>query len=56
MADGKKKRTSKKSLGVNGGGGKVRLTVIEKALMGKGLVAATKTAEGQPWRGAREKA
>lgn len=56
MADGKKKRTTKTSKGINGGGGKVRLSIIEKVLMGKGLVDSTKVADSQPWRGAREKA
>jgi hypothetical protein len=56
MADSKKKRTPKTSKGIHGGGGKVKLSVIEKALMGKGLVDSTKVADSQPWRGAREKA
>lgn len=34
----KKKRTPKVSAGINGGGGKVTLTTLQKALLGKGLV------------------
>lgn len=34
----KRKRTPKKSLGVNGGGGKVKLTHIQKILMNKGAM------------------
>lgn len=34
----KKKRAHKVSKGVHGGGGKVRLTELEKALMGKGAM------------------
>lgn len=34
----KKKREHKVSKGINGGGGKVRLTELEKALMGKGAM------------------
>ena len=55
MADGKKKRTPKKSKEIHGGGGKVKLTPIQKILMGKGLVDATRPVSGQPWRGARER-
>lgn len=36
---GKKKRTSRKSKGVNGAGGKGRPTDLELALMGKGPFA-----------------
>ena len=54
MADSKKKRTHKVSKGEHGGGGKTHLTPLQKALMGKGMVQATKVAEGQPWRGARQ--
>lgn len=53
MADSKKKRTPKKSKEIHGGGGKTRLTIIQKALMGKGMVQATKVADSQPWRGPR---
>ena len=42
MASGKRKRTSKTSKGIHGGGGKVRLTELEKALMGKGILSSTK--------------
>lgn len=37
---GKSKRTSKTSQGVQGGGGKTTLTELQKALMGKGRIAA----------------
>lgn len=35
----KRKRDHKVSRGVHGGGGKTRLTELEKALMGKGVLA-----------------
>lgn len=35
----KKKRTPKVSKGINGGGGKTRLTELQKALMGKGIMS-----------------
>lgn len=35
---GKKKRAHKVSKGQHGGGGKVRLTTLELALMGKGML------------------
>jgi hypothetical protein len=34
---GKRKREHKVSKGEHGGGGKVKLTVVQKALMGKGI-------------------
>lgn len=34
----KKKRASKTSKGIHGGGGKVRLSTLQKALMGKGML------------------
>lgn len=37
MAAGKRRRAHKVSNGINGGGGKVRLSEMEKALMGKGV-------------------
>lgn len=37
-----KKREHKESKGIHGGGGKVRLTHIEKILMGKGAYQAMK--------------
>lgn len=40
----KKKRTHKTSKGVHGGGGKVSLTRLELALLGKGPTAATSRA------------
>ncbi len=33
-----KKRKAKTSKGIHGGGGKVRLTTIQKALLGKGML------------------
>lgn len=36
-----KKRKTKVSKGIHGGGGKASLSEVEKALMGKGLVAST---------------
>lgn len=33
---GQRKRTAKRSKGVHGGGGKVRLSEMQKVLMGKG--------------------
>lgn len=38
MSNSKRKRTPKTSKGIHGGGGKVRLTELEKALMGKGVM------------------
>ena len=42
MATGKSKRKTKTSKGIHGGGGKVRLTEVEKALLGKGLYESFK--------------
>ena len=42
MAAGKRKRTQKTSRGQHGGGGKVRLTTLQKVLLGKGLAASFK--------------
>jgi hypothetical protein len=38
MPNSKRKREKKVSLGIHGGGGKVTLSTVEKALLGKGLV------------------
>ena len=38
---GKSKRKTKISKGIHGGGGKVRLTVLQKALLGKGILHGT---------------
>lgn len=43
MAAGKRKRKTKVSKGIHGGGGKVSLTVLEKALMGKGVLHTKKS-------------
>lgn len=50
----KKKRDHKVSKGEHGGGGKVRLTNIEKVLLGKGLLSKSKpvTPITHPWLGA----
>jgi hypothetical protein len=40
----KKKRNPKVSKGINGGGGKTRLTELQKALMGKGIMAKIRRA------------
>lgn len=37
-----KKRTSKTSKGIHGGGGKVRLTDLQKVLLGGGMLRTTK--------------
>lgn len=37
MATGKSKRKPKTSKGIHGGGGKVRLSEVQKALLGRGL-------------------
>lgn len=39
-----RKRTPKRSKGINGGGGRVSLTEIEKVLLGKGLMQRVKRA------------
>lgn len=39
MPSSKKKRKQKISKGEHGGGGKVQLTTLQKALMGKGIIA-----------------
>lgn len=36
----KKQRKTKKSAGIHGGGGKTKLTELQKILMGKGLVVS----------------
>lgn len=46
MATGKSKRTHKVSKGEHGGGGKVRLTEIQKALLGKGIIQSFKPITG----------
>jgi hypothetical protein len=40
VPNSKKKRKQKISKGINGGGGKVKLTTLQKALMGKGIIAS----------------
>ena len=42
MAVGKSKRTAKTSKGIHGGGGKTRLTELQKVLMGGGMLRTTK--------------
>ena len=44
---GQKKRTQKVSKGVNGGGGKVALTPMEKVLLGGGSYRAFKPLGGE---------
>ena len=38
LSMGQKKRATKTSKGIHGGGGKTTLTYLQKALMGKGIV------------------
>lgn len=39
MANGKRKRKQKVSKGLHGGGGKTRLSTVQKVLLGGGLLA-----------------
>lgn len=48
----KKKRTPKRSQGINGGGGKVSLTYLEKALISKNFLSGLSAARQE--RSARE--
>ena len=41
----KKKRKPKSSQGIHGGGGKTRLTELQKVLLGKGMFASMKPIE-----------
>lgn len=48
MPSNQKKRATKVSKGIHGGGGKTRLTPLQRVLMGKGaLVNIHKPAKGQ---------
>jgi hypothetical protein len=42
----KKQRTPKTSKGIHGGGGKTKLSTLQKALMGKGLMATKQRRQG----------